>query len=236
MSILQKQALNEFKAKFHHLEESWGIDDITQKEGLLKEIAKEKENRLKEYAKVDSTVYPIINTALVINWKWETAKKRIDRFYKLFPYLDTLQKLNTEIENKNPVTFCKKFLQINATSERNPKYQLLSNLCKGFLLYKETHKFSTEREALIHWANNVDLYKLKNDPIGRLPGVGPGVVQNLRMMMGVDVVKPDRHVINVLGSEFGISIDFNQFNDLARELGLSPTYLDKVLYEYGRKK
>lgn len=114
----------EFKAKLSQLEENWGTDDVTGKQGPLKELAKEKERRLKEYAKFDSTVYPILNTALVINWKWETAKKRIDRFCELFPHLNTLQKLNAEIEKNTPITFCKTFLQINATSAQNPLSQL----------------------------------------------------------------------------------------------------------------
>ncbi len=88
----------------------------------------------------------------------------------------------------------------------------------------------------MHWANNVDLSNLKNDPIGKLYGVGQGAVENLRMLMGIDVVKPDRHVLNVIKSEFGVSIDCDRFNDFAKELGVSPTYLDKVLYEYGRNR
>jgi len=89
---------------------------------------------------------------------------------------------------------------------------------------------------MLHWARNFELRKIKSDPIGKLPGVGPATVQNLRMLMGMNVVKPDRNVLNVLRKEFGISIKCTQLDDLAKELGLSPIYLDKVLYEYGQNK
>ncbi len=236
MVVLKKQTLEKIKARFSQMEHSWGTDDFTGKPGMLKDLAKEKEKRLKEYSTLDSTVFPILNTALVINWKWETAKKRIDRFFRLFPQINSLQKLNMEIERNDPIKFCITYLQINASSDKNPKYQLLRNLCQEFLAYQSEYNFSTEKEALLQWANNVDMSNLKNDPIGKLHLVGPAAVENLRMMMGIDVVKPDRHVLRVIKSEFGVTIDCDEFNDFAKALGVSPTYLDKVLYEYGRNK
>ncbi|GAB7018198.1 hypothetical protein [Halostagnicola bangensis] len=46
-------------------------------------------------------------------------------------------------------------------------------------------------ESLQAWAAEVDIYRYEADPIGDISGVGPSSVQYLRILAGVDTVKPD---------------------------------------------
>ena len=49
-------------------------------------------------------------------------------------------------------------------------------------------------EALRSWAAEADVYRYEEDPIGAISGVGPGSFQHLRLLAGVDTVKPDPQV------------------------------------------
>ena len=55
-----------------------------------------------------------------------------------------------------------------------------------------------DRTALIHWAVNAPLAGWKDDPVGRVNGVGLVTYQYLRMMGGVDTVMPDKIVKKVI--------------------------------------
>jgi hypothetical protein len=55
-----------------------------------------------------------------------------------------------------------------------------------------------DREALRAWARTASLEKWREDPIGRIKGVGLITFQYLRMMGGVDTVMPDKIVKRVI--------------------------------------
>ncbi len=55
-------------------------------------------------------------------------------------------------------------------------------------------------ESLRAWAAEVDIYRYEADSIGGISGVGPSSVQYLRMLSGVDTVKPDPTIAAFLES------------------------------------
>ncbi len=55
-----------------------------------------------------------------------------------------------------------------------------------------------DKEALRTWAKNAKLENWKEDPIGRIKGVGLITFQYLRMMGGIDTVMPDKIVKRVI--------------------------------------
>ena len=55
-----------------------------------------------------------------------------------------------------------------------------------------------DKSALRTWARNADLENWKEDPVGRIKGVGIVTFQYLRMMGGVDTVMPDKIVKKVI--------------------------------------
>ena len=190
-----------------------------------------------ELAKSNDSLTPILRTALVINRKESAMKVRYSRFRKKFPNITTLSALKQAMDSTDPSEFCKKYLDINASSsaaDNNPKYCLLRELTNGFLEYQKEHRFSSEIDALRHWSANVNPKKLKSDCIGKRHGVGPGVIGNIKLNLGERVVKPDRHAIGVMKEFLKVDISFDRYNEFAKFIGLDPRYLDCILFEYGK--
>ena len=55
-----------------------------------------------------------------------------------------------------------------------------------------------DKEALRTWARNSSLEGWREDPVGRIKGVGLITFQYLRMMGGIDTVMPDKIVKRVI--------------------------------------
>ena len=177
---------------------------------------------------------PVLRTALVINWKEAAMAKRYQRFKREFPAITSLSQLKQVMQAEDPMVFCRTYLDINASSADNPKYVLLKNLVDGFLDYMADQQLASEIEALRHWAERVDLKQLSADPIGKRRGVGPGVVGNLRISLGLDAIKPDRHVIGVMQQYLELKVALHQYDAVAGSLGLRKRYFDELLFRYGQ--
>lgn len=186
---------------------------------------------------------PILRTALVINARESAMRPRYERFIKTFPEITTLSNLQRVMDSTEPLEFCRTYLGINATLLTNPKYCLLKVLTDGFLKYQKENGWPTEIEAIRQWSAGVDLDGLEKDPIGRLHGVGPGVVGNIKLCLGEAVVKRDRNVVWVMTEVFQVDVprDFKKFvtfmKEFAQSVGIEDLrYLDSILFEYGKAK
>ncbi len=91
-----------------------------------------------------------------------------------------------------------------------------------------------DRLALRKWATNAKLKSWRNDPIGKIKGVGLITFQYLRMMGGVDTVMPDKivkRVINGILVEAGLqpikdNIEFiKKTEEIAKLCGYRPIEL-----------
>lgn len=69
-----------------------------------------------------------------------------------------------------------------------------------------------DKEALRTWAKNTKLENWREDPIGRIKGVGLITFQYLRMMGGIDTVMPDKIVKRVI-NEILIKAGLEPVND-----------------------
>jgi hypothetical protein len=192
-----------------------------------------------ELAKSLDSLTPILRTAFVINWRESAMKSRYERFVKTFPEISTLAALKRVMDTTEPLDFCKTYLNINANKSaagKNPKYCLLKELTYGFLEYQRALGLPSEIEAIRHWSAGVNAANLKNDLIGKRHGVGPGVVENIRLNLGDHVVKPDRHVIGVMKKFLKLDIPPGRYSEFATFIGKNPRYLDCILFEYGKAK
>ncbi|MEM2842131.1 MAG: hypothetical protein QW201_02380 [Thermoproteota archaeon] len=86
-----------------------------------------------------------------------------------------------------------------------------------------------DKLALRTWASNANLEKWREDPIGRIKGVGLITFQYLRMMGGIDTVMPDKivkRVINEILVKAGLEPveDDIKFIKKAEEVALSCGY------------
>ena len=192
-----------------------------------------------ELSDSSDSLAPVLRTALVINWRESAMKSRYQRFVTMFPEISTLSALKRAMDTMEPLAFCKTYLNINANStaaDKNPKYSLLKALTEGFLEYQKLHGLSSEIEAIRHWSEGVKLDDLKNDFIGKRHGVGPAVVQNIRLNLGELVMKPDGHVIGVMQQFLQVKIPVDKCTEFADAIGKNPRYLDCILFEYGKAK
>ena len=166
-------------------------------------------------------------------------QSRYKRFVATFPEISTLSALKRVMDNTEPLDFCKTYLNINANSsaaDKNPKYCLLRELTNGFLEYQKFRNLPSEIDAIRHWSANLKLDDLKNDPIGKRNGVGPAVAENIRLNLGDNVIKRDRHVVGVMKKFLQVDIPIDSYNEFARFIGKERRYLDCILFKYGQAK
>ncbi len=162
----------------------------------LGQVARESAEDMRE----DSAAAVMVNTALAMNWRWEThAKPRIERFKAQYPNVTSLSGLKALLDSMSERDFCRKVLGISGAKPSNPRYKMLRNLVTGFLAFKNKNGFKDDWETIQRWGKHVNLNDLAHDPVvGRMERVGPATVQNIKLVAGFDTSKPDRRVENVL--------------------------------------
>jgi hypothetical protein len=119
------------------------------------------------------------------------------------------------------------------------KYATLCSIID--VIPKLREKFGETKDDFIlmnSWAKNAALTNIKNDIIGSLPNIGIATYQHLKMVFGVETVKPDQRVKEVLEYEFGI----DKLNDLksilaveqiASIVNLNILTVDQIFVKYG---
>lgn len=94
----------------------------------------------------------------------------------------------------------------------------------------------SDEEQLKLWAESFDLDSWKNNPIRQIRGIGLATVQHLRLEFGVDTVKPDTHVLNVLEKEFGAKLSkakaIRAAEEIAKIAGLRAREIDQIFLKY----
>ncbi len=95
-----------------------------------------------------------------------------------------------------------KSLKELAKADINELMKVWRNKRSWFIAKKIASYLSTlsedDKSALRAWAKSVKLENWKNDPIGKIKGVGLITLQYLRMMGGIDTVMPDKIVKKVI--------------------------------------
>jgi hypothetical protein len=126
-----------------------------------------------------------------------------------------------------------RFLKDLAKADINELRKVWKNM-RSWLIAREIASHlstisSDDREALRTWAKNAKLENWREDPIGRIKGVGLVTFQYLRMMGGIDTIMPDKIVKRVI-NEILVKAGLEPINDdiefikKAEELALSCGY------------
>jgi len=102
-------------------------------------------------------------------------------------------------------------------------------MVKDVASYLSTSIRGGEKSAFRAWASSASLERWRDDPIGRIKGVGLVTFQYLRMMGGVDTVMPDKIVKKVINeilekAEYDPVNDDMKFIRKAEEMALSCGY------------
>lgn len=217
------------------------VDIIKRKiEEMEKQVVFDKNTTVGDIAKnsiqenwVNNHVEAIINTVLAMRQKWkEAGEPRFEKYQEQFKQIDTLAQLDNLIKDKSEADFCKDVLGLNITKGDYWRYNMLCNMVNAFLGYQKEKGFSSDKEAMMDWARSCNLSKLENDPIGRLSNVGLATVQNLRMCLGIDTIKPDVHIISAL-KEIGLGNEVEICELISELTGRKCRELDQIFWNWG---
>jgi len=95
---------------------------------------------------------------------------------------------------------------------------------------REENGFQSDLESLKSWAAETGPLRWKNDPVGRIKGVGINTFQYLRMQAGVDTSMPDKIIKRVIEREFGITARddlafIDLMENLSKQIGYSQVFI-----------
>ena len=181
---------------------------------------------------VENAAVAIVTTVLAMRQKWrETAKPRVEDFKMKYSDIRTLRDLELLMESMSEREFCKSVLGLRIAETPFPRYARLREFVEAFLTYQEETGIEDDWEAMKDWARNVDVNNVKNDIVGKIKGVNLATVQNLRLLCGIDTVKPDVHVKNVL-KEIGLGNEVGVVELLSELTGYSSLELDQIFWHW----
>lgn len=117
---------------------------------------------------------------------------------------------------------------------RKGEAQTMSEVSKLLTSYGIENNISKEDEICFVWAHDVDAQQSMLD----INGIGPALLQYLRMLSGADTLKVDVRVIETL-RQAGLPVDwfsaegiFQLCKSISREIGCSMVELDQMLWYF----
>ena len=119
------------------------------------------------------------------------------------------------------------------------KYNTLKSLLLAVRKLRDKYDHAINDFELLHkWGKDADIINYKQDIIGSIPNIAVATFQHLRMEFGIDTVKPDQRVKEVLDFEFGLTrlsdvkaiVAVQQIAEIA---GLKVITIDQILVKYG---
>jgi hypothetical protein len=186
----------------------------------------------------DSSEYSYTNPILIIldvllskNRNYDVIKKNnLDYFEKNYgKIINSLQQV-VDLVDENGL----KALGTLINSTYESRIEEIYNTCKAFLEFKYEKGVMDDLEAMKIWANNAK----KGDFIWNIKGIGPAVFQYLQMLLGIDTVKPDVHIMNFLYKvterKFKEFESIKGFKEIAEYMGIRVADLDYSVWNYQR--
>ena len=82
------------------------------------------------------------------------------------------------------------------------KNERVWNAMKSICSFLSENDKSLEFKKLKKWAENANPKEIKNDPIGKIKGVGLNTFQYLRIQCGIDTIMPDKIIIKWIKKHF----------------------------------
>ncbi len=143
----------------------------------------------------------LMSVVLAANRNYNKAvEPKLDKIEEVLPQLKNFDQLKDLIDSKTKEEFYdfwghkddKKYKTLKA---------LLSKIANLKSLYPD---YKNDFDLLNKWGANADLQNYKQDLIGSIPNIATATFQHLRMVFGIDTVKPDQRVKEVLEYEFGL--------------------------------
>ncbi|HMG16165.1 MAG TPA: hypothetical protein VK590_11995 [Saprospiraceae bacterium] len=175
-----------------------------------------------------------LRVVLAANRKYRThVEPHIDRIIKENSSLSSFESLRKIINAKTR----DEFYQFWGHKDFK-KYSTLINLLKAVEQVRLKYQISDDYMLMKRWAEEIDIIDYKNDIIGRINNVAIATIQHLRMDFGINTVKPDQRVIEVLEKEFGFDKitqlrAINLVEEISFISNIKVRELDLILVNYG---
>jgi len=165
----------------------------------------------------------------------KVVEPNLIRIEKDYPELRTFQQLHDLLKSKSEIEFYKFW-----GHKDKKKYTTLKKLLSTILndIQKVYPDVKDDFELMNCWGKNVDLLNYKNDIIGKIQNIAVATIQHLRMVYGVNTVKPDQRVKEVLEYEFRLSRLSNEkviktIEQIARIVEMEVITIDQIFVKYG---
>ena len=165
----------------------------------------------------------------------KVVKPNLERIEKEYPDLKTFQQLNEIINKKSEEEFFV-FWGHKDKKKYNTLKRLLHTIDND--LRRLYPNVTDDFEIIRKWGLDIDLLNYKHDLIGMIPNVALATIQHLRMTFGVNTVKPDQRVKEVLEYEFGLTKLSNEkvikaIEQIANIVNEEVITIDQIFVKYG---
>lgn len=177
----------------------------------------------------------VIEVVLAANRNFnKVVEPHVKRIETEYPYLKNFKDLADILNSKTKEEF---YFFWGHKDEK--KYNTLKKILLSVEELKKQNPTIIDDYTLMNtWGTKADLSNYKSDIIGSIPNVAIATFQHLRMVFGVDTIKPDQRVKEVLDFEFGLSklSDLNVINaveQIALISKMKVITIDQVFVQYG---
>jgi len=178
----------------------------------------------------------LLNTVLAMRQRWEeTAEPRLEAFRKNYPRTKTIYDLKKLMGSISEKEFCGKIFKMKIKQSPNWRYEMLRRMMIAFIHYQDEKGFTSDYDAMKNWAQRCDISNIKKDIIGALPNVGLATIQNMRICLGINTVKPDVHIKNVL-KKLKLGNEVETCELISELTGYSCLELDQIFWLYDRNQ
>lgn len=165
----------------------------------------------------------------------KVVKPNIERIEKEYPNFKTFKQLNEIINSKSEEEF-----YVFWGHKDKKKYNTLKRLLNVINndLRKLYPDVTGDFELMRNWGLNIDLINYKQDLIGMIPNIALATIQHLRMTFGVNTIKPDQRIKEVLDYEFGLTKLSNEkvieaIEQIANIVNEEVITIDQIFVKYG---
>lgn len=177
------------------------------------------------------------------------AKPIIEFFYRAYEavskteydtesvYIDRIRPLEKQTEEKFFLEYV--WVVLNAGMKEQAARTIFNNFCKDFSF--DVIKHPSKRKAIEETFDNLSLHFQNLQAIKReeaqieyletMPWTGPITKYHLARNIGIDTVKPDRHLIR-LAEQFGYNTPLEMCEEIKAHCGTKVGTIDVILWRY----
>lgn len=155
----------------------------------------------------------------------KTVVPKIKYFKENFPDINTLEKLIDTIERDGPENFAPKYLDYRFK-------QLGQVLLDTAMVFNNNKLGIDDLESMKLFAESTDFYK----DIQKVNGIGIATARYLAILLNVDTVKPDVHIMKFISNALDRKVKEQEVIDLltfvAKEMEIPVAIIDNSIWQY----